>query len=165
MENKAHFCLASFARSRALMGIFLPFMWLVAWVTILSKRGYMPWQYFSLLSTGEISLLGQLLMWIALFYWIARYWPNAIEALSGNHCMIWRNNDSIYFANGNKIKLADISYITINNNMLGKYITFHLDSSLTFRLAVLFSDVGQATLTGALKSIIEDARPGGAALT
>jgi hypothetical protein len=124
-------------RFRAIVALVAPFLLLAAVVVVLLNKGHSLADYPRLVMSGKVSPISQIVGWTCLIFWIARYWPGAIDALSSNFVLA-RAGNSIVNAKGESVEFSSIKDVTLRQSVLRKEIVIETDGG-SVRQGIVFA--------------------------
>jgi hypothetical protein len=107
----------------------------------LLHRGYFVSDYFWLIVDGQLNWARQGVMWVALIFWIARYWPAAWQAMRTD-LLIVRTDRQVRLSSGVSLNLDDITSIERKSSLLFKGILFKGQGGELAKQSLLFSGAG-----------------------
>ena len=129
--------IATSTKARAILALVAP---LLAWgyaVATLWGRGYSLLDYPLLIEAGYLNLTRQAVGLALTAYWIARYWPNAIQALR-RPSLIWQERNNIGLAAGMIVPIEEIEAVNIRHGFLNKVLEIKCRNGQEFRQSILF---------------------------
>jgi len=134
-----YICHAHGDKARAAVALAFPIgaIALAAW--FLMRKGYGPFDYFHLVFSRELSLFRQMVGWIALAFWAARFWPSAWSVFEGESCLIRTDDDRLILGGRSVGSLRDIDDFKLKNGVFSKKVVFLKSDKIIYAQSIMFS--------------------------
>lgn len=126
------------SKVRAAGALAFPFFMISFALIVGSEKGVVATDYFEMIRRGEIGLYRQLAGWIAMAYWIARFFPSAIDAISSDGCLINLTGKDVILNSGHIIPTSEIESIKVKSAVFDRYLLIVDSSGNSYRQSVQF---------------------------
>ena len=113
-------CVATAGTPRAIVALVAPLVAIGAASFNLAGKGYSLSDYLALISTGEIGWFSQVIGWLCLVTWIARYFPPAFAAVWDGPCIVSADHRALFLPGGHIISLKSVREVTIHRGFFRK---------------------------------------------
>lgn len=113
-------CFATADTPRAILALVAPLLAVTIGIVVFGNKGDGLTEYLRLLQSGELSWFGQGVGWLALLFWVARYFPPAWSALWNGPCLVSGDKENLYLSNGKQIPLANIQSVRVQRDLFRK---------------------------------------------
>lgn len=143
-------CHAHAAKLRAIVALASPIggILVIGWSLI--DKGYSIFDYPMLLAEGELGYFRQGLMWSALLFWCAAFWPSALEIISGERCVILSDKEYFYLSRNRKLLISRVIKIELRKTFFRKDIVFTDDSGNINTQTIMFINKRFSTVLNSL---------------
>ena len=135
MSSKTCYAIAD--TPRAVVALLAPFAAIFSAMLILGTKKYDVLDYFRLLAAGDLSWFRQGVGWLALGFWVVRYFPPAWSALWDGPCLVSSNDGNLYLPRSQRLSLNSIRAVTLHRGFARK-IAFIETTDGRFSLPLLF---------------------------
>ena len=125
------------SKARALLAVLVPVAFPLIMALALAASGHDLWDYAGLVRSGQLPLVGQGLMWVGLFAFIAVYVPPALTALTSRNYLASTPTELIT-PSGERFNLARIKAMSVRKTFWHKVLFIELPDQ-TRRIVVTFA--------------------------
>jgi hypothetical protein len=117
-------CFAEADTPRAVLALAVPPAAIACVVIMLVSKGYGVLDYFALLQSGELSWVRQGIGWIAILFWVARYYPSAWSAVWEGPCLVRGDDAEIILHGERRIRRTEIKAVRLQRGWFRKVAEF-----------------------------------------
>jgi hypothetical protein len=141
-------------RGRAVVALLLPILAICVLIYQLLIRGYSIPDYFWLITSGQLNWARQGIMWVALTFWIVRYWPAAWQAIRSDFLIV-QTDRQIRLASGAILSLDDIISVESKGDLLFKGMLFQHKNGNLAKQSLLFGGANSREVINRLRDYLK----------
>lgn len=138
MEDSRHVCVPA-SRFRASVALAFPILVIVYSAHVLREKGYGLGGYIKLLASGELSWIDQGMGWAAMIFWLVRFWPDAIDVVTGDPYIVRSSGSFLCFIKGSAVPIDEIEDVYLRSRIVSKDLMIKDKGGAKYRQSLLFS--------------------------